>query len=141
MTIDEARKALTRAREDLGGEAPLRMTDENPVVSLQSVGGAVHICYLEPPAYSPGGFHLNGDYRLDTNRRVPRRLAHIEDAAEWLADYTHDVSCGQLEPGELADERAEVEALRPYWGPGVTKEQAVAAYLKRAAAAWAAANP
>jgi hypothetical protein len=71
-------------------------------------------------------FDLRGSYMLDEDRRVGRvscRLGHAEEALAYLT------LAREWPPLALRRLRAEIEALRPHWGPGVTKEQAVAAFL------------
>jgi hypothetical protein len=53
-------------------------------------------------------------------------LCRLEHAMEALLYLT---GTERWPPPALRRLRAEIEALRPYWGPSVTKEQAVAAFL------------
>jgi hypothetical protein len=57
-------------------------------------------------------------------RRIAKRLGTLEQAEEALAVYEHE---GQEDAARKL--RKEIDHLRPYWQhPGVTREQAVAAY-------------
>jgi hypothetical protein len=98
---------------------------------------------------------LEGDYRLDAEWRIARRLATLQKAEQSLAYDRHnapprvptlDELAGDADPDwvewvaqtvdaeattsplSLDERAAEIDRLRPYWGDGVTKEQAVAAY-------------
>jgi hypothetical protein len=71
-----------------------------------------------------------GVFRLDANRRLDVRFARIEQAEEALA---YEETLGGRTPWS-AQLREDIERLRPYWGPGVTFEQAAAAW-------WAARSP
>jgi hypothetical protein len=65
-------------------------------------------------------------YKLDEDRRIAKRYAHWEHALEALAFMKKE---GDAEGAAL--ERREMELLEPYWNkPGVTKEQAVAAFYE-----------
>jgi hypothetical protein len=92
-------------------------------------------------------WEVEGMYRLDADRRVPRYTATLQDAEASLAyDRDHappaltfrdrqaggitdelevEALTSRLTPDERADE---IEKLRPFWGPGVTKAEAVLAY-------------
>jgi hypothetical protein len=137
MTLDEAIAELNRAKAELGGNAPLLMADGLNVVSFnRGDDGCLYVCdvpQLEEDEEEDGQStfdeigerHLAGVYKLDTDRRMPRKYARIEHAEEALA---YAESTGAASPGWLVAQRRVIEALRPYWGPGVTKEQALKAY-------------
>jgi hypothetical protein len=66
-------------------------------------------------------FNLYGDYALDDDRRVAKRLARWQHAQEMRTGPFKDAFGPHL--------GREMELLAPYWDrPDVTKEQAVAAY-------------
>lgn len=69
---------------------------------------------------------LSGDYALGDGRRFPRAGAFVEHMEESLR-----IDGLNLERLQQASTRKhqEYERLLPYWGPGVSKQQAVAAYL------------
>jgi hypothetical protein len=75
-------------------------------------------------------FDLIGTYALDENQRIDRQFARIEHQEEAIAFAEEQPAETQFSYPEyyLALLREEVELLRPYWGPGVTKQQAVEAY-------------
>jgi hypothetical protein len=76
-------------------------------------------------------FNLGGDYALDRQRRIARRAAKLEHAEEALAYIqTPDGASWWGDDWEAAAGymREELDQLRPYWGDGRTKAQAVAAY-------------
>jgi hypothetical protein len=64
-----------------------------------------------------GGFDLKGCYRLDENRRVGKRKATRDHMQEAL----------QEDPQSIRKQE-DYRKLAPFWGTGMTKEQAVAAY-------------
>lgn len=70
-------------------------------------------------------FPLQGDYALDEDRRVAKRYARAEhmEAVLRIDDQNRD---RVLEANQR--KHREYTALLPYWGPGVSKEQAVNAY-------------
>jgi hypothetical protein len=73
---------------------------------------------------------LRGEYKLDDDRRIAKRYAHLRHAEEALK---YHLEMGEADPPSYAGAyaqklRQDIELLRPYWLPGVTKEQAVAAY-------------
>jgi hypothetical protein len=81
-------------------------------------------------------FNLEGCYALDAERRIGRRYARLEHIEEALG---YDLLCLEAPNGAskrkrreleqaIARKREELEKLRPYWGPGVTKEEAIGAY-------------
>jgi hypothetical protein len=50
MTVNEAIEALTRARDEVGGDAPLLMADGLHVVDFPLVGdGCVYVCDVPQP--------------------------------------------------------------------------------------------
>jgi hypothetical protein len=71
-------------------------------------------------------FNLDGEFKLDDERRIGRRLArwdHAQLALEWM-EAEADAAAGAVK--RL---RRELELLEPYWcRTGVTREQAVEAY-------------
>jgi hypothetical protein len=85
-----------------------------------------------------GGFDLKGSYRLDEDARIDKEFARLEDIEKALLYdrrrlavlmATHGRQLAALT--EAQDHKAkELERLRPYWLPGMTKKQAVAAYLE-----------
>jgi hypothetical protein len=82
-------------------------------------------CFDEPSGPYPE-FDLEGAYKLDAERRVGKRKALLQHMEQALA-YKFS---GFGEPNAaIALMREELEKLRPYWGPGVTKEEAVRAYM------------
>jgi hypothetical protein len=64
-------------------------------------------------------FDLEGEYKLDTSRRIAKKVARIEHAREAL----------EFDPALVLDLPQELELLKPFWEPGVTKEEAVALYI------------
>lgn len=70
-------------------------------------------------------FDMDGEYRLGDTRRIAKRLAHIEHADAAMAIKQRNAAAVME---SLARDLEELGRLRPYWGPGVTKEQAIAAY-------------
>jgi hypothetical protein len=75
------------------------------------------------------GFSLEGTYAIGHDRRVGVRragLRHAEEAARYYGATGGPY--GQWREDDVRALRGEIVALRPFWGPGVTKEQAVAAY-------------
>jgi hypothetical protein len=57
-------------------------------------------------------FDLTGEYRLDDNRRVAKRLATLAQMEESLA---YEESRGDLTRVVLDRRREELESLRPYF--------------------------
>jgi hypothetical protein len=70
-------------------------------------------------------FDLGGVYRLE-GRRIAKRFAQLQHAEEALAiDTANMKSIARANQHK----REELERLRPYWGGGRTKAEAVTAYL------------
>ena len=73
------------------------------------------------------GWDLEGVYRLGETRRIAKHLARLEHAEEMIANDERNFAA-------VADasrrKHEELTRLRPYWGNGATKAEAVAAYMK-----------
>ncbi len=64
MTLDDAIMALTKHRETLGGDAPLRMADCLEVVSLDEVNGVVYVFDVpQPPRRDDDPTHATAGVR------------------------------------------------------------------------------
>jgi hypothetical protein len=70
------------------------------------------------------GWDVEGETRLGDGKRVPKRKTLINHADEMLAIAARNLASVSL---AYARKHGEVERLRPYWPPGVTKEAAIAA--------------
>jgi hypothetical protein len=71
-------------------------------------------------------FRMEGSYALGDNRRIAKRYAHLDHYQQHLA--IHDATTqAQIEANMR--EHDEAERLIPYWKPGMTKEEAVEAYV------------
>lgn len=68
---------------------------------------------------------LDGELHLGAGRRVDKRLAQADHAQEALA--LDDANLIAVQQANLR-KRQEWLALQPYWGGGVTKQEAVSAY-------------
>jgi hypothetical protein len=81
-----------------------------------------------------GEFVLEGEYHLDQDRCIATAIARLEHLEESIAYYRRerqDLIEAQFEKeGELYWMTEELERLRPYWLPGMTKKEAVAHYLE-----------
>jgi hypothetical protein len=75
-------------------------------------------------------FDLNGTYALDENQQIDKQFARIEHQENAIAFAEEQPAGTRFSYPEhyLALLHEELELLRPYWGPGVTKQQAVEAY-------------
>jgi len=79
-------------------------------------------------------FDLHGVFALDAERRIARRRARIEHQEEAIAyAERHPEEESSHRKDWLMLLRDEIVLLRPYWGAGITKEEAVRA--------WHVANP
>src|SRR5262245_59625809 len=76
-------------------------------------------------------FDLEGEYALDEDRRIARRKARLEHQQEAIAFAEKQPAFTRFSrsPAYLARLREEMELLRPFWGAGVAKAEAVKAYL------------
>jgi hypothetical protein len=88
-------------------EACLRYFEENPA-------GAEAKGLLKPIA---------AVLMLDEDRRIGTRHARLEHMEQAIA-----YGDGRLSGTQVAEMKWQLHLLRPFWGPGVTMEQAVAAY-------------
>jgi hypothetical protein len=71
-------------------------------------------------------FDLEGEYKLDADRRVARKYARVEHMREAIA-YRRE--CAGEDDAWLQEMRAELHFLAPFWGPGVMKAQAVMYFI------------
>lgn len=79
------------------------------------------------------GWDLDGDYKLGNGRRVAKRLARLRDIDELV----EAIEAETIEALKKAQEAIkansamykEVSKLRPYLGRGLTKQEAIEAYL------------
>jgi hypothetical protein len=71
------------------------------------------------------GWDLDGEYRLGDGKRIAKKHARLEHIEAALALSDHNLVAVQR--ANLRD-REELIRLRPYLGPGVTKQQAIEAY-------------
>ena len=72
-------------------------------------------------------FDLEGEYKLGDTRRIAKRLARIEHADMAMAIDDQNVAAVLI---ANARKKEELSKLRPYWGAGISKQQAVEAYLE-----------
>jgi hypothetical protein len=71
-------------------------------------------------------FDLEGEYKLDADRRVARKYARVEHMREAIA-YRRE--CAGADDAWLQEMCAELHFLAPFWGPGVVKAQAVMCFI------------
>lgn len=71
------------------------------------------------------GWDIKGEYRDGDGGRVAKRLATIDDAEQALALDEQNLAA-IMEAS--AKKHREIVMLRPYWGPGRTKKDAIDAY-------------
>lgn len=70
-------------------------------------------------------FDMEGEYKLGEGRRIAKRLAQYNHAQDALKLDDANVK-NVLEANKWKHE--EMERLRPFWLPGMTKQEAVGAY-------------
>ena len=70
------------------------------------------------------GFDLDGEYRCGDNVRVAKRLARLDHAL--MAMKLDDANLVAVMAANMR-KHEELARLQPYWGPGMTKEEAVRA--------------
>jgi hypothetical protein len=126
MTVAEALRFFVQAREVLGPDAPLLMCDGLHVTLLEikPERGCVIVSDPDQPEWKPPAEFPPAEYRLDGGRRIARRYARLEHMEEAI----RYAEASGVPDEEVARMKRELELLRPYWGPGVTKEEAIRAY-------------
>jgi hypothetical protein len=71
------------------------------------------------------GFDLEDEYALDGGRRIAKRYAQLQHAETWLR--IDDENLDNVTKAN-ARKHKEIDDLRPFWGPGITKREAVEAF-------------
>jgi hypothetical protein len=82
--------------------------------------------FVVPDAPVLPGFDLEGELRLGEGERVAKKYAHRDHAERAM--LLDDENLLAVQAANIA-KRKELLLLTPYWGAGVPKEDAVAAYL------------
>lgn len=79
----------------------------------------------EPDSPTLPGFDLDGEYRCGASVRIAKRLARLDHADMAMA--IDDTNLKSVLEANVR-KREELTRLRPFWGQGMTKAAAVAAY-------------
>lgn len=122
FTQAEFRQALREALSPFRGDAYDGFVDH---VADQVDKDATREATPEQLVFEGEGWDLGGEYRLSSGRRVAKRLALLEHMEEMIANDEQNVA---VVLAASSRKHQELARLRPYFGPGVTKEDAVAAY-------------
>jgi hypothetical protein len=90
MNLDEAIEALTKARAEVGGDAPLLMADGLHVVSFQTGDdGAVYVCDLPQPGDEEDDFQL-----------LPDPKGRSPEERTWIKGQILDAVRRQMSPAD-----------------------------------------
>lgn len=110
----EESQALAASSHELAVDAALRDVDEE-----ESRGADT------PPQGALPGFRVDRVYRLGEGRRQPEVTAMVSHAQEHIAIQRKHANDAKASADRELDEYI---ALSPYWGAGVTKQEAIRAY-------------
>jgi hypothetical protein len=75
-------------------------------------------------------FDVAGAYRLDDEERIGKQFAELEHVEQALAYERRNLTAMKAYLDRTAEE---LERLRPHWRPGMTKKDAIAAYVQASA--------